>query len=1140
MKQEKQNPNLVILGMHRSGTSMLARELSQLGYHVGEPSELLESQPDNPHGFYERRDVVGFNDELLLAAGGSWANPPEALLEENDTESRVRELVEGLGPGPWLVKDPRMVLTWPCWESALEGTLVIFMYRAASAVAGSLQVRNGFPPDYGLALWELYNRRCLKIAIQRPCIGVCYEDFVSDSVATMAQLRARLLEHGCSLASAGTGSSFDQELNHQRDGGVATSRLMSDEQRLLEQDCALWLKNSDAVGEVEAPSAPLLLRLATQARALQLATTMRELELELDQRVQERDEWRDESRRLREDLDTERSDWQRTFDAQQSEHQALASSYLRLEHDYAALGEQRRDDQRSHVAELAAERQGVFGQLLTFDRSLLGRLFAFLSFIYPWLTLRPARKTPYRELLESARACPDVNRSALAPASRLILLLDVLVYVLRNPAGSIRSMSWPRLWRAISVFFRAPGEDLSLWVGQRFPDPLAVAYAGGDPADDDELDALRLEFPFVEAPKVSIVVPAFNQCRMTLHCLRSLLAHPQSTPFEVILADDCSTDATSTIEQRVSGLILSRPQENRGFVRNCNLAAEQARGDYLLLLNNDTEVTPGWLDALVEVLDRDPLAGVVGPRLLFANGKLQEAGGIVWSDASGWNFGRMDDPDKPQYSYLKRCDYVSGACLLVRTSLWQDLGGFDERYVPAYYEDTDLCFAARSAGYSVFMQPQSQVIHFEGMTNGTDLGSGIKKYQQVNQEKFYAKWKAELSANHFANAEHVYHARDRSRGRRSVLVIDHYVPSFDKDAGSRSTWMYLSLMVKLGYNVKFMGANFFPHQPYTAALQQMGIEVLVGEVIARNLRGWMREHANDIDVVYLHRPHVAEQFLDDLKASMPETRIIYFGHDLHYLRHQREHEVTGDAQAADQSRRWKQREYHVFEQVDQVYYPSQTEIDVVRQEMPGLSARAIPLYALQHETPPIYDAADRKGILFVGGFGHPPNVDSMVWFIEQVMPLVWAQCPLMTVDIVGSNPVAAIKALAGERVTVHGYLSDEALHQAYASAQQVVVPLRFGAGVKGKVIEAIQHGLPTTTTPVGAEGLPEAEAVLNIAEDEDAFAAAVVAVSQERSEFMLKLTAFDAWLETHFSEGKAASILLEDFGEPQGERVCAL
>jgi GT2 family glycosyltransferase len=150
---------------------------------------------------------------------------------------------------------------------------------------------------------------------------------------------------------------------------------------------------------------------------------------------------------------------------------------------------------------------------------------------------------------------------------------------------------------------------------------------------------------------------------------------------------------------------------------------------------------------LLEVLCHCEQAGAVGGKLLYPDGILQEAGGIIFSDASGHNFGRYDpQANAPLYNYLREVDYCSGALLATPRPLFKQLGGFDTRYSPAYYEDTDYCFNLWQNGYRVYYQPESVIIHFEGVSSGTDVTLGVKRYQMVNQTKFVEKWGAVLAS----------------------------------------------------------------------------------------------------------------------------------------------------------------------------------------------------------------------------------------------------------------------------------------------------------------------------------------------------------------------------------------------------------
>lgn len=641
-------------------------------------------------------------------------------------------------------------------------------------------------------------------------------------------------------------------------------------------------------------------------------------------------------------------------------------------------------------------------------------------------------------------------------------------------------------------------------------------------------DYAHLEVPQWTDPQVSIVIPVYNQFEYTYLCIKSIVENSGDISYEILIADDCSTDLTQQLDKIISGVKVIRNQENLRFLRNCNHAAQFAKGRYILFLNNDTQVQKDWLAPLVELIERDEKNGMVGSKLVYPDGRLQEAGGILWKDGSAWNYGNRSDPDAPEYNYVKEVDYISGAAIMIRRTLWEEIGGFDERFAPAYCEDSDLAFEVRKHGCRVLYQPLSVVVHFEGVSNGTDTSSGQKAYQVINQKKFFEKWKDVLEKEHFENGYKPFVARERGQGKKFLLMVDHYVPQFDKDAGSRTVFQYIQLFVRQGYHVKFIGDNFFPHQPYTQVLQQMGVEVLYGPYYANHWKEWLQENGQDIGYAFLNRPHIAVNYIDEVRQYTP-ARIIYYGHDLHFLRERREYELTGDSALLRSSEEWKKKELALMRKADWAYYPSSVEEQEIHAIAPDVQVKAIPAYLFSNVEDRNFQANKRKDLMFVGGFGHRPNVDAVKWLAEEIMPHLVQLLPDVTVHILGSNPPEDVKRLESPHLKIEGFVTDAQLEEFYSNCRLDIVPLRYGAGIKGKVVEAMRYGMPVVTTSVGAEGIDGAEEILAVEDDAKAFAERVAQLYGDERELAKRCKASLEYVRMHFSPENAAEVIGPEF-----------
>ena len=609
-----------------------------------------------------------------------------------------------------------------------------------------------------------------------------------------------------------------------------------------------------------------------------------------------------------------------------------------------------------------------------------------------------------------------------------------------------------------------------------------------------------ISFSAPSEPTVSIVIPVFNNWKLTRQCLASLSGARPTCPYEVIVVDDHSTDATLELLRTIPGIRVVANDENLGFTRAANRGAASAHGQFVFFLNNDTLVMPGCIEGLLQTL-RDPTVAAVGAKLVTLGGLLLEAGSLIWADATCHNIGRNHDPAAPEYNFCREVDYCSAAALMVRTDVLSRAGYFDERFAPAYYEDTDLCMAIRRAGCRVMADPTATVVHLEGMTHGTEDRKAIpgtlttKANERANRSVFAEKWKQELRA-HRAPPKDVLRGEltgSSVRSRPNLLICDWVIPASDRDSTSHRMEAMLKLLVPLANRVTFMPMLRGANHRYANRLSQLGVEVMFPA--PRSFPRFLQSRTDFYDLVILSRLAVAEKWLPDVRRYQTRAAVVFDTVDIHSLRFKREREIRGRRAAGD-AEHALQAEQSLVAACDLTSTVTSAEEHLIRELDPSARTIVLPnIHATRAGEPPGFD--DRRGLLFIGMFLHSPNLDAVSWFSSAILPLIRRSLPIQLV-VIGADPPPTLIRESGRDVIFTGWVAD--VTPLFDAARVFVAPLRFGAGMKGKIGQSLSLGLPVVTTSIGAEGMDlRDETDVLIRDDPESFADAVVRLHDDET-----------------------------------------
>ncbi|BCU05536.1 glycosyltransferase [Allochromatium tepidum] len=602
---------------------------------------------------------------------------------------------------------------------------------------------------------------------------------------------------------------------------------------------------------------------------------------------------------------------------------------------------------------------------------------------------------------------------------------------------------------------------------------------------DEPFDPIA--FPRHAAPCVSVVIVLQRPLRAIHHCLAALAGAETRTAFEVVLVAGTIDDRTRRLA-RYPGTRLIQVPSSTGLAAMLDQGARAARGDFIVFLSDDTQVQPGWLDVLVQSFEETPDAGLLGSRLLYPDGRQREVGRRIDPDGSTHRLGHLDDPDQPAHGYRRAVDACSPAALAIRAELFRRLDGFDPALVEADDLAADLARRVRADGRRVYCQPLSRVVRFGpvGECRG-EPQPGLQPQTHVPADET----------------------------PRRVLVVDSYMVTPDRESGSLRMLNLFRILQGLGYQVTFAAANLEAPQPYVADLQRQGFEVLYRPHV-RSIARHLADEGARYDLVILSRADAAAQVMASVRHHCTRARIVFDTVDLHFLREQRLAELLGDRGTRLLAEARKRQELELMRQADLTLVVSEAERALLAVEAPDVAVRVV---SNIHR---IFGSANppeaRRDLLFIGAFSHPPNRDAVLFFCDEVMPRLRAHLPDLRLKVIGSDPPAEVLARAGDAsgVDVLGYVPD--VDPFFAGCKLSVAPLRYGAGVKGKINQSLAHGLPVVATGLAIEGmhLVDGESVL-VADTAEAMAEAVIRLHQDPDLWRRLSAGGLAVMEAHFS-----------------------
>ena len=581
--------------------------------------------------------------------------------------------------------------------------------------------------------------------------------------------------------------------------------------------------------------------------------------------------------------------------------------------------------------------------------------------------------------------------------------------------------------------------------------------------DDTEKEVL---FPISNNPIVSIIIPFYNQVDFTKSCLLSIHNNLPTTSIEIVLIDDNSTSNNQDIN-KFKNITIIKNKENLGFLKSVNKGIEIARGEFIYLLNNDTLVQAGFLDELMFVFDNFKDVGAVGSMLLNSDGSLQESGAYFLKD--GYPSQIANKPIyAPEINYIHQVDYCSGCSLLFKRN--QDSGElnlFDTQFAPAYYEDADLCFQIRhNQKKKVYYTPFSKITHFNGASYNIKKNDQKAQLLEKNNSLFNQKWRNVLneikSTSKWNRIQELY-------GDKNIIFFHSRIPQADNNSGELRLYEIMKAYSSLGYHCSIICDENRFNNKYNETIQRIGIRTFYTYTPFFNKYFFFRRLKENNHLLWFSTSDTFLKYYNSTKKCYQSSKFIFDMVDIHHLRYQRALEF--DPNNKKYKRRYKK--YYKYELrssqlADLIIAISDHEKDYMTNIVEKSKVIVISnVHYFKVDLNNTLQFQDRKDLLFIGS-SHHPNIDAVNFLINDIMPEVWKQNPDIKLNIIGDVNKYFIN-FYHEKINFLGFVPDISMY--FNESRIMVAPLRYGAGVKGKIGQAFEYYLPVVTSSIGGEGM---------------------------------------------------------------------